>query len=163
MSAAQDAAGAGRGTEPGTATSADSSPASSANADPSTSAASSSESSPGTDPNASPGTSAASSSESSPGTDPNASPGTNAASGSEPSPGTDPQTAFLRVERGNPTAEELAALTVTLAAVAASASPGGDSDPPRSSRASRRSGVKWGSTWHSLHPGWARGRGWVGW
>ena len=73
-------------------------------------------------------------------------------------------TPFLRVERGNPTAEELAALTVTLAAVDASASSSGpEPEMPRSDRTSRRSGVKWGSTWHSLHPGWVRGRGWVGW
>ena len=70
---------------------------------------------------------------------------------------------FLRVERGTATAEELAAITATLAAVASSSSGHGPNGDPHSDRASRRSGVKWGSTWHSLHPGWVRGRGWVGW
>lgn len=72
-----------------------------------------------------------------------------------------PAVPFLRVERGAPTAEELAAITVTLAAVASASTH--SASAARSDRSSRRSGVRWGSTWHSLNPGWARGRGWIGW
>ncbi len=61
---------------------------------------------------------------------------------------------LLRVERGDPTPHELAALTLVIAALAGG---GGDAPPASPSRHA------WGSRWRTLHPRSSRGPGWGGW
>ncbi|MDO5711399.1 MAG: acyl-CoA carboxylase epsilon subunit [Micrococcales bacterium] len=76
----------------------------------------------------------------------------------------DAQQPFLRVERGRPSVSELAAITVTLAAVVSSSGTSSSSGSPQgaeSDRAGRRSVVRWGSTSRALQPVWVRR--WVGW
>lgn len=64
-------------------------------------------------------------------------------------------TTLLRVEHGDPSAEELAALTCVIAALAA----GGSDDGPAPRR---RGGSGWGSRWRALLPRMPLGGGWGG-
>ncbi len=66
-----------------------------------------------------------------------------------------PATLF-RVERGDPSAEELAALTCIIAALA---SGGSGADGPA---VARRGGSGWGSRWRALLPRMPLGGGWGG-